>query len=337
MKTDVRGLDIDNLVILRPKEVIVYPDQERKPPIGEELNKPAIITLYNCWPRNKETGKILKDPEKLKLFEEKLKQTTKKKIGGRFISYNPENGEWCFRVEHFSRYGLDSEDEEIDDEDDDDENREGKYSGLSLKRKIQTTKNSIKLVLIKYLYVCFFQADNMEDEGEVETEDEASGSESGGDSESLEDGDGDDDDEEEESGDDGEESVVSEESSDFVVDQDVPGKCSTHSKSSHIKEGFDIVSLIVLEDDMQDVEEDINKSTPSSKRSFQKYDIYKNEVNTKTLLRTHTHTHTQIRIITPVPTHFPVRVSTKRRSKKGDHSSGKAKPLKHIKVQVSNK
>jgi len=122
--TDVRGLDIDNIVIFRPKEIIVYPNEERKPPIGEELNKPAIITLYNCWPRDKVTGKLLKDPEKLKLFEEKLKQMTRKKLGGRFISYNPEKGEWTFRVEHFSRYRLDPEDEYVDDDDNDNDNLE---------------------------------------------------------------------------------------------------------------------------------------------------------------------------------------------------------------------
>lgn len=52
--TDVRGLSIDDVVIIEDKAVEVYPETcldgspQDYPPIGVGLNKPALITLYNC-------------------------------------------------------------------------------------------------------------------------------------------------------------------------------------------------------------------------------------------------------------------------------------------------
>ncbi|KAK8450285.1 hypothetical protein SEVIR_7G340584v4 [Setaria viridis] len=38
-ETDVRGLDLESIVEFNNREVIVYKDDSKKPPVGEGLNK----------------------------------------------------------------------------------------------------------------------------------------------------------------------------------------------------------------------------------------------------------------------------------------------------------
>ncbi|BFZ15130.1 hypothetical protein BsWGS_18167 [Bradybaena similaris] len=113
--TDVTGLNLDEIVHFRRREVVVYPDDSKKPPLGEGLNKKAEITLDCVWPTDKSTRSPIKSPDRLKLmnYTEKLEETTAK-IGGKFIDYRPETGSWVFQVNHFSKYGL------LDDSDEDD-------------------------------------------------------------------------------------------------------------------------------------------------------------------------------------------------------------------------
>ena len=126
--TNVAGLNLDEIVFIRNKEVIVYPDERGKPDMGKGLNKKAQITLDKVWPviksksgdgssgggssRSSETP----SPEKLASmkYEEKLRRACDK-LGARFVEYRPETGSWVFRVEHFSKYGLNDSDEEDDD------------------------------------------------------------------------------------------------------------------------------------------------------------------------------------------------------------------------------
>ena len=107
-------MNFDELVIFRHKEVFVYPDDTMKPILGEGLNKKAQVTLDKVWPIDKTHQNPIKSPEKLRdmNYEEKLRKACIK-MGARFVEYRPETGSWVFKVEHFSKYGL----QEADDED----------------------------------------------------------------------------------------------------------------------------------------------------------------------------------------------------------------------------
>ncbi|CAE1284537.1 NUP98 [Acanthosepion pharaonis] len=114
--TNITGMNFDEIVHFRKKEVTVYPDDLKKPEIGLGLNKKAEITLDCVWPIDKTSRSPIKSSERLKMmrYEEKLENTTLR-IGGTFLDYRPETGSWVFEVKHFSKYGLkdDSDEEEI--------------------------------------------------------------------------------------------------------------------------------------------------------------------------------------------------------------------------------
>ncbi|KAF4148651.1 Nuclear protein 96 [Phytophthora infestans] len=109
-KTDVRDLDLDELVYFEKKEVIVYRDDEKKHPLGKGLNKPAIVELLGIFPPQRKST----SPDK---YKERVKQRTQD-IGATFLDYSIEKGIWRFRVEHFSRYGFDDDDDDNVDMDD---------------------------------------------------------------------------------------------------------------------------------------------------------------------------------------------------------------------------
>ncbi|KAG8907639.1 hypothetical protein FRB99_003101 [Tulasnella sp. 403] len=96
-------------VIFDNKECIVYPDDTDKPPVGEGLNVPARITLLGCWPMDKSTQRPITDANHPKSLAhvKKLKAIP----DTNFEKYDAETGAWTFVVPHFTRYGLDDEDE----------------------------------------------------------------------------------------------------------------------------------------------------------------------------------------------------------------------------------
>lgn len=106
-KTDVRKLNLDDIVQFEKKAVTVYPEQGivPKPREGEGLNRPATITLFNVFP---------KKPETADKYSSMIGNTTKK-LGAKLLNYDPVKGIWEFEVAHFSRYGL-MEDEEEEEE-----------------------------------------------------------------------------------------------------------------------------------------------------------------------------------------------------------------------------
>ncbi|KAK6043943.1 nucleoporin autopeptidase [Cooperia oncophora] len=112
---ELENVALDEIVIFRHKEVTVYPDESKKPPLGEGLNRPAEVTLERVWHIDRTTKEEIRDP--LKLIDlgwrDRLEKVTAR-MGATFKDYRPSTGSWVFRVEHFSKYGL------PDDEDDND-------------------------------------------------------------------------------------------------------------------------------------------------------------------------------------------------------------------------
>ncbi|KAG1655388.1 Nuclear pore complex protein Nup98-Nup96 [Nymphon striatum] len=58
--TDITDLNLDELVHIRRKEIIVYPEDSNKPEVGEGLNKKAEVTLDGIWPSDKMTHNPIK-------------------------------------------------------------------------------------------------------------------------------------------------------------------------------------------------------------------------------------------------------------------------------------
>lgn len=110
---DVADLNLDDIVHFRHKEVVIYPDDEHKPPVGQGLNRRAQVTLDRVWPMDKTTHSPIMDPDRLNQmdFETKLHHVCAK-MGARFKEYRPQTGSWVFTVDHFSKYGLTDSDEE---------------------------------------------------------------------------------------------------------------------------------------------------------------------------------------------------------------------------------
>ncbi|KAJ4869265.1 Nuclear pore complex protein NUP98A [Raphanus sativus] len=110
-ETDIRGLDLESLVQFNNREVIVYLDESQKPAVGEGLNKPAEVTLLNIKCVDKKTGKQFTEGERVEKYKMMLKRKAEAQ-GAEFVSFDPVKGEWKFRVDHFSSYKLDDEDDD---------------------------------------------------------------------------------------------------------------------------------------------------------------------------------------------------------------------------------
>ncbi|XP_037913163.1 nuclear pore complex protein Nup98-Nup96-like [Hermetia illucens] len=99
---DVAGLNLDEIVVFRYKEVIVYPDDKKKPPLGFGLNRRAKVTINKIWPHDKTTHEPITDTQRLVELNYVGKlHSLCDKHGTRFIDYQPETGSWTFEVEHF--------------------------------------------------------------------------------------------------------------------------------------------------------------------------------------------------------------------------------------------
>ncbi|XP_029412463.1 nuclear pore complex protein Nup98-Nup96 isoform X4 [Nannospalax galili] len=110
---NLTNLNLDDIVHIRRKEVIVYVDDNQKPPVGEGLNRKAEVTLDGVWPIDKTSRCLIKSPDRLAdiNYEGRLEAVSRKQ-GAQFKEYRPETGSWVFKVSHFSKYGLQDSDED---------------------------------------------------------------------------------------------------------------------------------------------------------------------------------------------------------------------------------
>ncbi|NP_001311056.1 Nuclear pore complex protein NUP98A-like [Zea mays] len=104
-ETDVRCLDLESIVEFNNREVVVYKDDSKKPPVGEGLNKAAEVTLLNIKCVNKKTGEEYCEGTRVERYREMLMKKAEEQ-GAEFVSFDAAKGEWKFRVKHFSAYGL---------------------------------------------------------------------------------------------------------------------------------------------------------------------------------------------------------------------------------------
>ncbi|KAF2479183.1 nuclear protein 96-domain-containing protein [Neohortaea acidophila] len=105
-----------NVVQLNPRSATVYQDDQDKPAMGKALNVPSTIYLENSWPRS-HGGRKPVTTKSGKEYEKHIARL--KRVGGtHFLNYDPATGVWSFKVDHFTTYGLDDDDEESDFPDD---------------------------------------------------------------------------------------------------------------------------------------------------------------------------------------------------------------------------
>ncbi|KAJ2518213.1 hypothetical protein H4217_003475 [Coemansia sp. RSA 1939] len=92
----------------------VYPDESNKPPRGQGLNVPAVISLHECWPTLAATGAAINDmaDARVRKHIRRLRRVPETE----FVDF--VSGTWIFKVAHFSRYGLDDLTEDGADEED---------------------------------------------------------------------------------------------------------------------------------------------------------------------------------------------------------------------------
>lgn len=77
----------------------VYPDDNKKPPVGQGLNRSARITLLGVYPIDRSTRQEITDVERIQKmnYTNHLHETTKK-FDGDFINYDMTDGAWTFTV-----------------------------------------------------------------------------------------------------------------------------------------------------------------------------------------------------------------------------------------------
>nr|XP_019002371.1 nuclear pore complex protein Nup98-Nup96 [Kwoniella mangroviensis CBS 8507]OCF65832.1 nuclear pore complex protein Nup98-Nup96 [Kwoniella mangroviensis CBS 8507] len=103
---------LGTIIIFDQSELSVYPDDyPAKAPQGQGLNVPARITLENVFAHDKATKEPIRDSSDPRYV--RFLKRVKNIPNTEFVSYT-DDGTWSFKVEHFSRYGIDESDEDED-------------------------------------------------------------------------------------------------------------------------------------------------------------------------------------------------------------------------------
>lgn len=100
--TDVRGLNLNDVVIFGDNSLEVFPGLSDGTKNGHPLNKEAEVCLEGCWPKNKEGKREpCADMKVLKKYEARLQKIQKNLDGVFFKDYDPVRGQWMFTVTSF--------------------------------------------------------------------------------------------------------------------------------------------------------------------------------------------------------------------------------------------
>ncbi|XP_042009968.1 nuclear pore complex protein NUP98A-like isoform X2 [Salvia splendens] len=99
-ETDVCHLDVESIVQLNNRQVIVYPNGRKKPRDGGQGNKTAEVSLLNVKCISKKTGKKYVEGHPVESYKEMLVKMIRER-GAEFDSYDPVEGELKFRVKLF--------------------------------------------------------------------------------------------------------------------------------------------------------------------------------------------------------------------------------------------
>jgi hypothetical protein len=100
-ETNVENLNLDEIISIDKKSVTVYADETKKPKYGEALNKPAIITLLNVFPKKTQTQLLSASSCVMdEVYVDKLRKLNSKSKST-FLHYCKNTGEWMFKVENF--------------------------------------------------------------------------------------------------------------------------------------------------------------------------------------------------------------------------------------------
>ncbi|EOD51579.1 putative nucleoporin sonb protein [Neofusicoccum parvum UCRNP2] len=113
---DLTAIDLDKLfgdcIQLNVRNATVYPSKTSTPPMGKGLNVPSLILLENSWPRA-QAGRLPVHEKGGPRFQKHIDRL-KKVDGTEYVGYDSKTGTWKFRVQHYTTYGLDYDDDEDD-------------------------------------------------------------------------------------------------------------------------------------------------------------------------------------------------------------------------------